>query len=403
MKKRVLFVDDEPNVLRGLQRMLRSQREEWEMAFAGGGEEGLALMEQERFDVVVSDLRMPGMDGAEFLTAVMRRYPNVVRLILSGHSQWELIMKSLGPAHQYLTKPCDADQLKAAVTQAFALRELLADPNLRALVARMDTLPSLPALYQKILAALRSPDASCRTVGEIVSQDPAMAAKVLQLVNSAFFGVGQHVSKPAQAVALLGLDTIRSLVLSVHVFSELDPRQVNALSLDVLWAHCLTVGTLAKRIAQTEVEDPKLWDDALLAGLLHDIGNLVLAVNLPEEYRAVRERADDGEVDLLAAQRQVFGATHAEIGAYLLGLWALPDPIVEAVAFHHQPSRCQHRGFSPLTAVHAANCLCSFSGEGGTEQDRAFDVNYLTALGLADKVPTWRELYEPLRELTVER
>lgn len=404
MKKRILFVDDEPNVLRGLRRMLRGQREEWDMAFAGGGEEGLALMQQRPFDVVVSDMRMPGMDGAEFLCEVMRRYPNVVRLVLSGHSEWELIMKSLGPAHQYLTKPCDADQLKATVTQAFALRELLADPNLRALVARMDSLPSLPALYQRIIEALRSPDASCKAVGEIVSQDPAMAAKVLQLVNSAFFGLPQRVSRPSQAVTLLGLDTIRALVLAVHVFTEFDQRQVNALSLDLWWLHCLTVGTLAKRIAQTEVQDRKVWDDALLAGLLHNIGELVLVANLPEEYVAVRERAAHGEVDVLEAERQVFGATHAEIGAYLLGLWALPDPIVEAVAFHHQPSRSHNRGFSPLTAVHAAHSLCSaaFATDDATP-DEAFDVDYLNALGLAERTAVWRELYDHPARQTVER
>ena len=404
MKKRILFVDDEPNVLRGLTRMLRSRREEWDMAFVGGGDEGLALMAQEPFDVVVSDMRMPGMDGAEFLAEVMRRYPNVVRLILSGHSEWELIMKSVGPAHQYLTKPCDPDQLKATVAQAFALRELLGDDHLRALVARMETLPSLPALYQRMVEALRSPDASCISVGEIVSQDPAMAAKVLQLVNSAFFGLGRHVAKPSQAVTLLGLDTIRSLVLSVHAFSELDRRQVNALSVDVLWTHSLTVGTVAKRIAQSEVDDPKLWDDALLAGLVHDIGKLVLGANLPDEYLSVRQRAASGEVTLLEAEHQVFGATHAEIGAYLLGLWALPDPIIEAVAFHHQPSRCQNRGFSPLTAVHAANCL-SASGRdaGGRVRERSLDVDYLTTLGRSDAADVWRERYTPRDEQAVGR
>jgi putative nucleotidyltransferase with HDIG domain len=402
MRKRILFVDDEPNVLYGLKRMLRSQRKHWDMAFTSGGEEALALMEQEPFEVVVSDMRMPGMDGAELLTAVMRRYPNAVRLILSGHSEWELIMKSVGPAHQYLTKPCDADQLKATVAQAFALRELLAEPNLQALVARLDTLPSLPAVYHKILETLRSPRASCMSVGQIVSEDPAMAAKVLQLVNSAFFGLGRNISNPCQAVTLLGLDTIRALVLSIHVFSELDQRQVKALSLDALWAHSLTVGTLAKRIAQAEVQDPKVWDDALLAGLLHDIGKLVLGTNLPDEYLAVRERAAEGEVSLPEAERQVFGASHAEIGAYLLGLWALPDPIVEAAAFHHRPSQYQSRRFSPLSAVHAADCLCTANSEEDTATpEQAFDLAYLDALGLPDRADAWRALYQPLREQAV--
>ena len=404
MKRRILFVDDEPNVLLGLKRMLRSQRHEWDMAFAGGGAEGLTLMEKEPFDVVVSDMRMPGMDGAEFLTAVMSRYPDVVRLILSGHSEWELIMKSVGPAHQYLTKPCAAEELKTTVAQAFALRELLADHNLRTLVSRMETLPSLPALYQRILAALRSPDASCSVVAEIVSQDPAMAAKVLQLVNSAFFGLPQQISSPAQAVTLLGLDAVKSLVLSVNVFAEFDPQRIKDLSLDTLWTHCMAAGSVAKRIAQMESHDAKLWDDALLAGLLHDIGKLVVVANLPDVYAAIQQRAAAGDFELVEAERDELGATHAEVGAYLLGLWALPDPIVEAVAFHHRPSQCLSHGFTPLTAVHAANCLeVTVEPDDGARLAHGLDRDYLAGLGLTEHIPEWQEFCFPLANETATR
>jgi len=401
VKKRILFTDDEPMVLLGLKRMLRSQRDEWEMAFAGSGAEALALLEKGHFEVVVSDMRMPGMDGAEFLTTVMRRYPDVVRIILSGSSEWELIMKSVGPAHQYLNKPCNADELKATIAQACALRTLLADHNLRTLVSRMETLPSLPSLYQRILKALRSPDASCSVVGEIVSQDPAMAAKVLQLVNSAFFGLARPVTKPSQAVSLLGLDTVKSLVLSLNMFAEFDQRRVTELSLDSLWTHCLAVGSLAKRIAHLETDNAKLRDDALLAGLLHDIGKLVLVANLPDAYAEVHRRATAGNVDPLEAERQEFGATHGEVGAYLLGLWALPDPIVEAVAFHHQPSRCLSHGFTPLTAVHAANCLeMSVPCEDPSRIAPAVDRPYLDGLGLTERIDAWQELSAPLAQET---
>jgi len=219
-KKRVLFVDDEPRILDGLKRMLRHMRDEWEMSFVESGEAALKVLESARFDVVVSDMRMPGMDGAELLTRVMERYPQIVRIVLSGHADKEMILKTVRPAHQYLSKPCDPEKLRSTVARASALRGLLADELLKQLVSQMSTLPSAPSLYNEVMNELRSGEGSVQRVGEIVSKDVGMTAKILQVVNSAFFGVPRHVESPAQAVSLLGLETIKALALSAQVFSQ---------------------------------------------------------------------------------------------------------------------------------------------------------------------------------------
>ncbi len=393
--KRILFVDDEPNILAGLKRQLRSQRKEWEMAFAESGEAALDMLSETPFDVVVSDMRMPGMDGAELLNRVKERYPETVRIILSGHSELELVMKSVGPTHQYLTKPCDPDLLRATLKRAFALRELLADEPLQALAAGLNTLPSLPTLYQQIVEVLQVPEASLAAVGEVIGQEPAMAAKVLQLVNSAFFGLRREVSDAREAVSFLGLETITALVLSVHVFAELKEATGDPFPIEALWSHSLAVGTMAKKIAIAETGEKQIGEEALMAGLLHDVGKLILRVNVAERYAEVARIVNGGEYDLLTAERQVFGTTHAEVGAYLLGLWGLPDGIVEAVAFHHRPEACPSDGFTPLAAVHVVNCL-----EGATPTDHparhAGEVNeaYLEQAGLAGRLEVWRELIE---------
>lgn len=208
MKLSVLFVDDEPHVLQGLQRMMRSMRQEWEIITAGGGLEALDLLSRKPVDVVVTDMRMPGMDGTQLLNEIKNSYPQIVRIILSGQSDREMILKSVRPAHQYLAKPCNDEILKSTIERSCWLRDLLADNSLKQLISRIDSLPSLPTLYLEILRELESPYSSMQKIGEIISRDIGMTAKILQMVNSAFFGFRRHIASPAEAAELLGLETI---------------------------------------------------------------------------------------------------------------------------------------------------------------------------------------------------
>ena len=391
MKKRILFVDDEVNVLQGLRRMLNPMRHEWDMVFAESGQEALAMLAQAPCDVIVSDMRMPGMDGTQLLTQVMERFPLTVRIILSGYADSSMVLKAVGPVHQYLAKPCDAATLQVTVARACALRSLLADPMLQGLVAGMQTLPSLPTLYLEVLEAVQDPHGTLERVGDIMSRDIGMTAKMLQLVNSAFFGLRRHVSSPVEAVKLLGLDTIKALILSMQIFSHFDRKQEGAFSLDVLWQHSLATSTCAKRIAQEEHQDRHVADHAFMAGLLHDVGKLVLVANLPELYSAALVQAQEHGTTEWEAEHALLGTTHAEVGAYLLGLWGLPDPIVEALAFHHCPSACPDQRFSPLTAVHIANVLVHT--EDSTEARgalAALDSAYVAQLGLSERLASWR-------------
>jgi len=400
-KKRILFVDDEPNVLDGLRRMLRKMRDEWAMTFVASAREALEALEQAPFDVVISDMRMPEMGGAELLDEVRRRCPAAVRLILSGHSDQEMILKSVGPTHQFLAKPCDAEQLKATVARACALRELLADEQLKAVVASIKSLPSVPLFYSRLLGLLNSPECSLQDVGKIISSDVGMTAKILQLVNSAFFGLRHHIESPSQAIAYLGIETVRAVVLTASVFSEFEHAPQAKKTAESLYPHSITVGNLAGKIAKTVSADRRLLDDALMAGMLHDVGELVLAAELPEAKEKTLQIARERKVPLHEAERDVLGVSHAELGAYLLGLWGLPDPIVEAVAFHHTPSKCLSRAFAVLTPVHAANALLKQADKRPDEQYAdGLDTTYLEEVGVAQHLPRWRELCESV--LTAE-
>ncbi len=389
MKPRILFVDDEALVLQGLQRTLRTMRNEWEMTFVDSGAAALEFMRATPVDVVVSDMRMPGMNGAQLLAEVMKQHPKTVRLVLSGHADQDLILKCVGSTHQYLSKPCEPEILRSTVTRALDLEASLKNERLQKLIAQMDHIPSVPSLYSEIVEKMNDPEASLAEAGDIITRDIGMTAQILKLVNSAFFGLRREVSSPAEAVAYIGLDTIKSLVLSLHAFSQYAADEPGDFSLGALWSHSLSTGAAAKRIAQIEQMDRKLVDEAFVSGLLHDAGKAALAFNFPAQYGETLRQAEVQGVDPLIAEYESFGANHADVGGYLLGLWGLPCPVVEAIAFHHQPAASANTSFSPLTAVHAADVLVATANAGAPTSGP--DMSYLNRLSLGDRFEVWRE------------
>lgn len=388
---RVLFVDDDQNVLQGLRRILRGFRQEWDMAFANSGKEALDLLAQGHFDIVVSDMRMPQMDGAQLLAEVRRLYPYMVRIVLSGQADKATILKSVKPAHQYLTKPCDDAVLKDTLIRARLLRQLLSDDALVQVVSQIDTLPSLPSLYEEIIEELASEYASLAKIGQIISKDLGMTAKILQLVNSAFFGNRRHIASPAQAAELLGLETLKVLVLSIQIFSQVEDSQVSQFFLHRLWEHSMTTGILARTLAQQEKWDQTLVDATFMAGVLHDVGKLILAVNLPHRYQEAIQLAKAEGISAWEGEQRIFGVSHAETGAFLLALWGLPLNIVEAVSHHHRPRESGQGQAGPLTAVHLGN-YWEHDRRGPAPANLAGELDraYLGSLGIEPKLAAWR-------------
>jgi putative nucleotidyltransferase with HDIG domain len=385
--KNILFVDDEAMVLDGLHRMLRAMRHEWQMTFASSGPEALEILEKGSFDVIVTDMRMPGMDGGQLLNEVKERHPNVVRIILSGHSAKEKILHSIGPVHQYLSKPCDAEALKSTVSRACAMRHLLNSDSLISLVSAIESLPSLPSLYAEIMEEMNSQESSISRVGEIISKDVAMSAKVLQLVNSSFFGHPVHVSNPSRAAALIGLETLKALVLGVKIFSEFSGSDFPGYcTIANLWEHSVATGFLAKDTAESLGREQAEIDDCFLAGLMHDLGKLILLEKLPSACEEIVEDAAATGSSLIKAEQEALGTTHAQVGAYLLGIWGFSESIVDAIAFHHQPGEYANGNLTTLTIVHLANGLEHRNNPANLNDAWNFDLEYLSKVGMIDRI-----------------
>ncbi|MDR3772833.1 MAG: response regulator [Terracidiphilus sp.] len=391
--KRVLFVDDDSKVLDGIRRMMHAQRECWDMHFALGGEAALQACEAGAFDVVVSDMRMPGMDGATLLGHIRNRFPASARIILSGYSEAALAIRAVPVAHRFLAKPCSAADLQSTIERVCALQGLLNSPQIRSVVGAVGQLPSLSSTYTCLAQALTNPDTSINQVAGIIEADVGMSARVFQLVNSAFFGLAQKVTNLPGAAAYLGLETIKSLALASEVFRVFVPdKRIPQSVCESIQQHAHRAAAIAGVLPM----EPKTREVTVVAALLHDVGSLILASRMPDQFCAARSLATRRGCRVFEAEEELLGTSHAEIGAYLLGLWGLPDLAVEAISHHHRPTRIPHSGFDSSIAVYVADLLAHDleadpQGSAGLKIE-ASDLACLEALGVLSQFAEFRQL-----------
>lgn len=398
MKSRVLFVDDEHKVLEGLRRMLRRKRDEWEMVFVSSGREALEAMDQEPFRVIISDMRMPEMDGAQLLWEVRKRHPGTVRLILSGYVEGESVLRTVGPAHQFLTKPCDPETLINAIDNAVQLRQLLQSEEIKSVLAGLHTLPTPSGIYLELMEEIKAPDSSARSLARIIERDAAMMAETLKLTNSAYFALSSKVTTALQAVQLLGFETLQALIVRIGIFSQFSDSDGFGAVVEIFSRQANKIAQMARIIARAEDLRPHVVAQAYCAGMLSEVGSLALVDNYRMRYREVVSLAKNHGLSTAEAELRVFGCTQASIGAYLLGLWGFNDPIVEAVAYQNSPRACtHHREFNALTALHVARVLATGDrgrGNGAEEAFAELDRVYLAEVGAAEHLPMWLRAIE---------
>jgi HD-like signal output (HDOD) protein/CheY-like chemotaxis protein len=338
---RVLFIDDEPAVLRSLDRALRVRKVPWEARFADSGQAGLDLLAAEPFDVVIADLRIPDLDGVELLTEVQRAYPRIARLVLSGQVGTDDCLRAMRVAHQCLAKPCNIEMLRATVQRIAITQSILDDTTLATAAAELSCLPSPPRVHFEVCAAIGR-EAGLPEIARIIGDDLALTAKLIQIVSSAVFAQGTAVSTVQRALSVLGTDVVRGLLLGAEVFRAFDGG--NAKQTEALQKHSTFVAHLARSLAPED-----LAGDAFVAGMLHDVGELVLAA-LGRTPEAVSD--------------------HARAGGYLLGLWGLGEQVVEAVLHHHDPSAVPESRARLVDLVHVAEIVAGeLAGEAAQRDD----------------------------------
>jgi putative nucleotidyltransferase with HDIG domain len=387
----VVLVGEEVAGFGSLQQKLRPRRDPRKLVFAASAERAFEHLEAGNVDLVISAMRMPGMSGQAFLTQVRDRFPAVARfLIVAGRSSAEL--RAATVAHQTFAPSCDLGTMLMAVERCYDLNELLGSEAMRKAVAALGNLPAVPRIYSALVKALADPDVSVAEVARIVEQDMALTARVLQITNSALFGVQHHVTTVKSAISYLGINTLEDFVLSAEIFKAFESRApIRGFNMEELLLHSQFAATIAARLPV-----PVYLKEAVsLGALLHDVGKMIMAAKLPQQLSSSIAAAGKLKCPLYSAEQHTYRVTHAEIGAYLLGLWGLPFTVVEAVAYHHQPTAVEQNEFDPIAAVYVANILAHEHAPVPAGADPLvhpeLDTAYLGELGIGSgDIDSWR-------------
>jgi HD-like signal output (HDOD) protein len=390
---RVLFVGGTASWFEQVERDLLGLQPGWYCSYAGTRAKALATLKAAAFQAVVLNGQMG--EAPEFLTAVEKNHPQTLRLVRcdlqnpAKEAEWKR------PGAITVNATDDAAALATTLNRTWRLQGWLAEPAIKRLLPLLRKLPAAPKLHARITQELGGANGSIEVVAHLIAQDPVMTAKILQVANSAFFGLSYQINDATEAVMFLGTERTRALILLAGVFSQFDNLKCPGFSLEPVWSHSLLVGVFARAIALAQTNDVKTSEAAFTAGLLHDVGKLILAGNVPDRYIALRRSQTQKGQSQREAELEVLGTTHSELGACLLGTWGLALPIIEAIAWHHCPEHSADTGFSLLAAVHAANVLAQESGrsaDGNTARSDQINEDYLSRLGLFDRTEAWRKL-----------
>ncbi|MFQ3265049.1 MAG: HD-like signal output (HDOD) protein [Colwellia sp.] len=368
---KVMFVDDEIMILKGLKRAFF--RNKWQILFADSGNKALKILEQESVDFIVSDMRMPGMNGVELFEKVATLYPQVVRIILSGHSDEEAAKKACFVAHQWFNKPCQPQVLEEMLEHIYKIKGSLPQEKVQQLVGKIKTLPSPPKVYMQLSAAIKDKSMDIDSISKIIGDDPALVAKILQLTNTSFFSNGKQVESISEAITRLGVDLVCCIVITAETYDKIS--EIPGYSIIDEQKHCLSTARLAASMVE-----PSLRQETILVGLLHNIGKFILYEVSPQVMAVYIEKRIIG-ADNIDLEQRLFYADHTQLAGYLLHLWNFSYKLIENIVLHHQPRKLTQNAFGSGAAVYVASRLL---------RKQEVDKTFIEHFNLADKIKVWK-------------
>ena len=348
MPNTIMFVDDERQILRALNRLFMES--DYECVFMDSAEEALVYLENNQIDLIISDIRMPGMNGFDFLRKVKEKYPTTMRVALSGYTDNQVIYKALeeNVAKMYIYKPWEDDELEVIIDKMFQLEEILKNKKIMDLINNLNELPTIPNLYLKIKKMIQE-DENVENISKLIESDQASTAKILRIANSAFYGA--KTGSITQAIMYIGLTNVKSIVLSNALFHTSGKLEE---IMNRIWINATLTNRMTNHLYQ-KITKKKMPNIFASAGLLHNIGMVVLISHFGELYSKILELGIENINNFMELESSMLGITHQELGGYLLNWWELPLPIVEAALYHHTPLDSRVINRELLCIVHIAN------------------------------------------------
>ncbi len=378
----VLFVDDEPLVLSLYEALSPDLGPDFSVRTAQNGNEALRVLDQTQVQIVVSDLEMPEMPGSELLTHVERLYPEAMRVVISGYDDELHVARCLTFGHRYLKKPISAENLASTLKRLSSLRNSLSEEKVKTLVSGPDALPSPPETYVQLSEALQANESGTEDFAAIIEADPALSVNLLEVINSPAFGLSVPIETVQELFEVVGVHVIRGIILGLHTKDFYQARTRRPALFELLWQHSLQTASFSRKLASLDRNPFRDCQTCYVAGLLHDIGKFPIAAQL--DSRDGNQTCATLE-DLGKFEKQTLGVDHSVLGAYLLGLWGLPEPVVAGAELHHSLASAPRSTYLPVLYVHAAQNLAS------PERASKLDLAFLAQAGKADRVAAWRD------------
>lgn len=356
MKTSILFVTTDEKLMSELIRNIVPIQDDYSIFFADNGERCLQILANNKIDFVFSSANIIMPTGANILNEIKRLFPEVIRFALVPNLDNQTVAQISQYVHQLVPPPYTKETIVERIQRTLHIQKILNNEKVVNLVKNTTTLPSLPEIYIQIEQETAKPDFSLIKIANLISKDPNLTAKILQIVNSAYFGLQKEVTNINFALSYLGVNVIKSLIFYIHLFSHFKITSENRKHLEKFWQHSLVVASNSYHLANKYLQEKYEIDSSYTAGVLHDVGKFIL-LNTYTYPQNIILLAEQKAIDNLEAELEIYECTHAEIGAYLLGLWGFPLHIVEAVAYHHQPSLLNKSKLNLATIIHLADFL----------------------------------------------
>lgn len=391
--RKVLFVDDNEPLINSFKNYFDRIPKNWAPIYLTDPIKATDLLLFGDIDIIITDIHMPNMDGVKLLDFAKKEHPDVIRIAISGEQDTPDLLENAKNAHRYMQKPVDLNQLRELIERVATLSEIIPNSDTRKIVASLDVIPTTPRVYRELLSELNRDDGSLKRISQLVAEDPGLTAGLLKVVNSAFFNLPNEITSAQQAVTLLGLEIVKGILFSVEMMRTFSIEDEKVFSINDIVEHCLLVANFAKTILEHEHINKTVIEKTFVTAILHDIGELIFAYALPDRYQTIIEVSRSFDQTLARLEMQVLGSTHAEAGAYLLGLWGLPDDIVSAIANHHTPAKASGNAAAILATMHAADYICcKLFPEFRLGGEEHIEASFLKRLKIHHKLDEWEEL-----------
>lgn len=384
---KILFVDENEDHLNELKELFIHDSDRWDISYVQDGLSAIELLQEERFQIVITDIEMPIIDGHQLLAIIRERFPHVLRIVFSETNDQETILKVAPLVHRFIAKPCSHSTLRQTIENTLYLNVVLDNESIRRVLIKTTSLPSVPVVYTQLMNRIEQPDFSLKEAAGLISQDMGLCANILKQVNH--LGLPETITDLDQAVSLLGLDVIRGIALTTHLFYSMGNIEIKNFSLKRLMRESMLTGLFAKEIVLMENHSADLADDAFVAGVLHQLGTLVFITNFPEKYEQVLDRVITADRPITAVETNLIGVSHNQVGAHLLALWGMPETVLNGVAFYLTPEELKEKSFCTATAVYAAVRIAN-SLIDEEEYDYLSDTHF-ESLGLQENYSRWFE------------